>query len=151
MSYDKLALERALTLGSGTITTAANLAATAADWVVFNVGHPILLRRIQMFIKTAVTAGNTAPIVTVYSRPTTASSSGQVSLGAITIPNGTAAGSVIYKELDSVRVSAGYDLCLSVTTKAGDSGTAAGDGFIQFVYEADPEAPANQTKMTASA
>ena len=151
MSYDRLALDRCLNVASGTITTAANLAATAADWVVFNVQHPIVIKRISMFIKTAVTAGNTAPIVSVYSRPTTASSAGQVTIGTLTIPNGTAAGKVVYKELNSVRVHAGYDLCLAVTTKAGDSGTAAGDGFIGFMYEMDPEVPADQTKMIASA
>jgi len=138
-------------VASGTITTAANLAATAADWVVFNVQHPIMIKRISMFIKTACTFGNTAPVVSVYSRPTTASSAGQVTIGTLTIPNGTAAGKVVYKELNSVRVHAGYDLALAVTTKGGDAGTAQGDGFIGFMYEMDPEVPADQTKMIASA
>jgi hypothetical protein len=151
MSYDRLALDKCLHLGSGTITTAANLAATAADWIVYNVQAPIVIRRISIFISTAVTAGNTAPIVSVYSRPTTASSAGQVTIGTLTVPNGTAAGKVVYKELSSVRVQAGYDLALAVTTKAGDAGTAAGAGFVGFMYEYDPEVPADQTKMIASA
>jgi hypothetical protein len=151
MSYDRLQLDRCLHLNSGTITTAANLAATAADWVVYGVQHPIVIRRISIFMTLACSASTTAPVVTVYSRPTTASSAGQVTIGTLTIPNATAAGKVVYKELNSVRVNAGNDLCLAVTTQGGGSGTAAGTGFIGLMYEMAPEVPADQPNMIASA
>lgn len=152
MAYnERMNIGLALSWGSNAYLTAANLAATAADWAVIKVQHPVQVRRISIFITTAVTAGLIVPTVTVYRRPTTASTSGQVLLGTLTIPNGTAAGSVVYKELESVRINAGEDLAFKVNVQATDGGTAAGAGFIGAIIEQDPEVPANQSKMIASA
>lgn len=151
MSYDMQMLGHCLSWGSNAYLTAANLAATAADWAVLKVQHPVQLKRISIFITTAVTAGQTAPQVTVWSRPTSATTANQVSLGVLTIPTAAAVGGVYYKELESVRIPAGYDLALQVSRQAADAGTAAGAGFIGFLALADQEVPANQSKMVASA
>lgn len=150
MSYD-LASGGMFNFTSTANGTAANLAATAADWAVMNVHFPIQVKRISFFVKTAVTASTTAPKVTLFSRPTTASASGQVTLGVLTIPSGTAAGAVIYKDLESVRVKPGYDLCFAVSLQATDSGTAAGAGFALARILEDPDVPGNMSLMTASA
>lgn len=152
MSYnERMYLGSALMWRTNAFLTGANLAATAADWAEIHCHHPVQVRRISFGVTTAVTAGTTAPTVTVYRRPTAGSNSGQVLLGTLTIPNGTAAGSVVYKELESVRVKAGEGLAFRVNVQATDGGTAAGIGFAGALIELDPEAPANQSLMIASA
>lgn len=152
MAYnERMHVGLALAWGSNAYLTAANLAATAADWATIKVMHPIQVRRISFNVTTAVTAGTIVPTVTVHSGPTQGSASGRVLLGTLTIPNGTAAGKVVYKELESVRVPAGYDLVFRVNVQATDGGTAAGAGFAGALIELDPEIPGNQTNMIASA
>lgn len=150
MAYDNVQGHLISWSGTG-LFTAANLAATAADWAVAKVHHPIQVKRISFFVTTAVTAGTTAPKVTVYSRPTSASASGQATLGVLTIPNGAAVGAVYYKDLESVRVQPGYDLAFVVSLQATDGGTAAGAGFAVARVLEDHEVPANLSKMIASA
>lgn len=152
MAYnERMHVGLALMWRSNAFLTGANLAATAADWAEIHCHHPIQVRRISFGVTTAVTAGTTAPTVTVYRRPTAGSSSGQVLLGTLTIPNAQAAGTVVYKELESVRVKAGEGLAFRVNVQAVDGGTAAGVGFPGALVELDPEVPANQSNMTASA
>jgi hypothetical protein len=152
MAYnERLHVGSALMWRSNAFLTAANLAATAADWAEIHCHHPVQVRRISFGITTAVTAGTTAPQVTVYRRPTAGSNSGQVLLGTLIIPNGTAAGSIVYKELESVRVKAGEGLAFRVNVQAVDGGTAAGLGFAGALVEMDPEYPGNQSLMIASA
>jgi len=152
MSYnERLHLAGQLMWRSNAFLTGANLAATAADWAEIHCHHPVQVRRITFGVTTAVTAGTTAPTVTVYRRPTAGSNSGQVLLGTLTIPNGTAAGSVVYKELESVRIKAGEGLAFRVNVQAVDGGTAAGIGFPGALVEMDPEVPGNQSLMIASA
>lgn len=151
MGYDVQHLGLCLSYANTGFLTAAGLAAAGSDWMVLKVHHPVQVKRLSCFISTAITAGTTAPQVTLYSRPTSGSTAGQVSLGVLTIPTGTAVGSVVYKELESVRVAAGYDLAFVVSRTAGDAGTPGGAGYMGAVILPDPDAPANQSKMIASA
>lgn len=151
MSYDAQMLGLCLSRSSAAWDTAANLAAAAADWAIVKVHHPVQIKRISFFVTTLVSSSLTAAKVSLFSRPTSGSASGQVTLGVLTIPTGSAVGSVIYKDLESVRVNAGYDLAFGVTLQATDAGTAAGAGFAGMIVLADPDVPANQSKMVASA
>lgn len=151
MSYDAQILSSQLMWRSNAFLTGANLAATAADWAEIHCHHPVMVKRITFGVTTAVTAGLVVPTVTVYRRPTAGSNSSQVLLGTLTIANGTAAGSVVYKELESVRIKAGEGLAFRVNVQATDGGTAAGIGFPGAIILADPEAPLNQALMIASA
>ena len=150
MSYDMHALGAQLMWRNNAYLTGANLAATAADWAELHCHIPVQVKRITFGVKTAVTAGNVAPTVTVYQRPTSGSNSSQVLLGTLTIPNGTAAGSIVYKDLESVRIKAGQGLAFRVNTQATDNGTAAGVGFPGALILLDPEYPVNQALMVAS-
>lgn len=151
MAYaERMHIGLALQWRTNAFLTGANLAATAADWAEIHCHHPIQVRRITFGVTTQVTAGTTAPTVTVYRRPTAGSSSGQVLLGTLTIANGTVAGSIVYKELESVRVKAGEGLAFRVNVQAVDGGTAAGVGFAGAIVEQDPEYPGNQSLMVAS-
>lgn len=151
MSYDMQALGVQLMWRSNAFLTGANLAATAADWAEIHCHTSVQVKRITFGVTTAVLAGTLAPTVTVYQRPTAGSNASQVLLGTLTIPNGTAAGSIVYKELESVRLKAGQGLAFRVNVQATDGGTAAGVGFPGALIIADPEIPANQSLMIASA
>lgn len=148
MSYDN-AQGGLFSWSSNGHLTAANLAATAADWSVLNVHAPIMIKRISFFVTTAVTSSTTNAQVTLFSRPTSASASGQVTLGVLTIPTGTAVGKVLYKDLESVRVKPGYDLCFAVSLQS--TGSAAGAGFASARILEDLDVPANLSNMVASA
>lgn len=151
MSYDLQSFHLSLSHSSTSHLTAAGLAAAGSDWSVIKVHYPVAIQRFSCFISAGVTAGTTAPQVTLYSRPTSGSTAGQVSLGVLTIPSGSTTGQVIYKDLDSVIVNAGSDLAMVVSRQAGDAGTAAGSGYMGVVVAVSPDVPASQSKMVASA
>lgn len=110
------------------------------------------MKRLMFIVKTAVAANLTAPVVGFYYRPTPGSSSGQVLLGTLTIPNGTAANKVLYKDVEpTTNLLPGGELSLQYVTSATDSGSAAGAGFFGFDIDEIPEVAANQPNMVASA
>lgn len=132
--------------------TAANLAATAAQWAGYAVCQPLQVLRLYFFCTTTVTAGLIAPKVSVVRRPTYGSSSGAVTIGSMTIPTATAAGKVVYKDIAYASTAipqAGEELSLEVAVQATDSGTAAGVGFISISYDPVIDNAADQTNMVA--
>lgn len=155
MSYPEgVVYDGALKRRSNAADTAANLAATAAQWVGYAVVMPVSVIRVMFFVTTAVTAGLVAPVIAVKRRPTFGSSSGAVTIASMTIPNGAAAGKVYYQDIvygsgssSKVLVNAGEELSLDVATQATDSGTAAGAGFITIIYDPAVDADANQSNM----
>lgn len=155
MGYPEMTSYESVILRAGTITTAANLAATAGQWVGFAVLSPIMATRLKFIVTTAVTAGTTAPVVAVKRRPTLGSSSNAVVLTSMTIPNGAAVGTVYYRDIpygsgtSNKYLNAGEELSLEVTTQATDGGTAAGAGFITVERENVVDQAANQSKMVA--
>lgn len=153
MSYPEMvALSHSIARKSNFADTGMNLAAAAASYGGYYVMRPVSLKRVMMFISTQVTAGTTAPAFAVYSAPTVGSTSGATSLVTLTIPNGTTAGAVVYKDLsDSTRVNAGNELLIYHSVAAADSGTAAGVGFVGLLFEDSPDADANQSALVKSA
>lgn len=99
--------------------------------------------RIQVLVVVAPTV--TAPVVTFRKRPTVASSVGQSSLGTITIPVGTAIGTVVYKNISPVQFQPGDELLPDVTT-----GCTVGSGIASFVAHERNDSPANQSHLLAS-
>jgi hypothetical protein len=95
-----------------------------------------------------VSSGNV--IVAFKRRPTIGSSSGEVTIGSLTIPGGAAAGKVYYKQVSPVVCAAGEQIVIEVTTAAAGMG-AAGNGQGFFDAEQDPETNANNPDMVASA
>lgn len=95
-----------------------------------------------------VSTGNV--VVTFKRRPTLGSSSGEVSLGTITIPNGAAAGKTYYKSIDPVVCAVGEEVIAEVTTAAAGMGAAGnGQGFV--CSNEDPEEFSNNSDMVESA
>lgn len=97
----------------------------------------------------AVVGTTTAPTVVFTKRPTPNSATGESVVATLTIPTGTAAGSVIYTELDTpINFQVGDVMEISHTVGTGDP---AGQGIAAFVCSHDPEIPGNNDDMTASA
>lgn len=108
------------------------------------------VKRLMFLEETLVVATSTAPVVEFNRRPTVGSSSGEVLLGTLTIPDATAIGTVIYKDIEPVVFNPGEELSFEHVTQAA-GGSIAGDGYYAVECEDYPEQPGNETKMTASA
>lgn len=130
--------------------TAENIAASAAVYGGYLVTKPCQLTKFMFYVTLAVDADNVAPVVEVNQRPTYNSSSGEVLIDQITIPDGTAAGKVLYARPSNPPVlNIGDELSFEHVTQATDSGTAAGTGF----YDAElvPMGVGTQSNEVASA
>lgn len=130
--------------------TALSVIQAAGQYAGYAVMRPINVKTLMFFVTTQITTGLVPCKVAVTSRPTYGSSSGAVTLGSMTIPTASAVGTVVIKEIsDAVRVNAGNELSLDVAVQGTDSGTAAGAGFFQILWEPSTEADANQSKIVA--
>lgn len=130
---------------STAVFTAEDLSAANAVYGGFLVMKQCRIKRFLFYVTTTLNTVSAATIV-VKRRPTYNSSSGEITLGTISLPNGTAAGSVMYKDISPVTLFPGDELSFEQTGQAG----TAGGGFYGFEIEDDPEYAANQSKMVAS-
>lgn len=94
------------------------------------------VRRLMFYVTTAITV--TATVINFYKRVKVGDTSGQVSIGTLTIPVGTAAGSVVYKDIDSAAFVQGTALAANVTTAS-----TAGAGFVGYGAYQEAEDPQN--------
>lgn len=135
---------------SNALDTAEVLTAAAAVYGGYLITQRIQVNRV-MFYVTVTTASNTQnPVVAFKRRPTYNSASGEVTMGTLTIPTGTAAGKVMYKDIDPFILYPGDEFSFEQTVQATDSGSAAGAGFYAFFYQLDPEVPSNEGDMIKS-
>lgn len=132
-------------LGVETLTAAA---AVHGEYLVM---RSCVVRRIGFIVTTLVASNTQNAVVEFNRRPTPGSSSGEVLLGQLTIPTGTAVGKVLYKNISPVRLQVGDALSLEHVTQATDSGSAAGAGFYMFELVDEPEYIANEADAVASA
>jgi hypothetical protein len=132
---------------SGIFDSTSEVALTSTAVVKkFAVVRPMIVRRVAIALSTAISSTGSV-VVAIKKYVTMNSSVGEVSLGTITIPAGTAAGAVYYKDLAAVqKIIPGQELVFEVTTAA----TSAGKGLPIFDADDSPEMPANMS-MTASA
>lgn len=105
--------------------------------------------RLAFAISTSVVSTGDV-VVTFKRRPTLGSSSGEVSLGTLTMPNGAAAGKIYYKDIDPVVCAEGEEIICEVTTAAAGM-SAAGNGQGYVVSNEDPEESANNSDLVESA
>lgn len=130
--------------------TAENLAAAAAVYGGYLVTKPCQITEFKFYVTVLVEADNVAPVVEVNQRPAYGSSSGEVQIATITIPEATAAGKVMSKVCDPpILLNVGDELSFEHVTQATDSGTAAGAGFYDVVLE--PMGVGTQSDEVASA
>ena len=146
--YSEEFISGAIVPKSNASLTAYSASAAAADYASWAVMEQVQLTRIMLFVTTAIVGTTTAPVVAFYARPTPGSSSGQILLGKLTLPSGTAAGVVVYKEIESVKIPPGYDLAVVGDTQA--VGSAAGAGFAGFKGFVNAEDPRNVSVMLKS-
>lgn len=123
----------------------------AAVRATYNCSRAVIVRKIMFNVKTAVVSTGSV-VVTVKKYILPGNSAGASTLGTITIPAGTAAGVVVYKQLSdsAAKLAVGDQLVFEVTTAAAGGG-AAGDGYSMFELDDVPEVSANNSKMLASA
>jgi len=108
------------------------------------------IKRIMFIVTVLVAADATAPVVRFSRRPTPGSDTDVAVIGTLTIPDGTAVGKVLYKEVDVV-LNAGEALKLENTVQGVDGSSVAGDGFYMFELDDCPEEAAENSDMVASA
>src|SRR6185312_2113779 len=98
--------------------------ASAAEVQAFMVGSKQKVLRLLAQVTTAVVSTG-AVQVDCYARPTHGSTSGQVLLGSLLIPAGSAAGAKLYKDISvATAVLAGQEVAFTVSTAAAGGGAA---------------------------
>lgn len=140
----------ALIRKSNAVDTAEVLTAAAAVYGGYLVTKQCKITRIAFYVTVTVAANTQTPVVEFNRRPTYNSASGEVLMGTLTIPTGTAAGKVVYKDINPINLYPGDEFSFEHITQATDSGSAAGAGFYGFDLEEDPEYAGNQTNMVKS-
>jgi hypothetical protein len=133
--------------GSG-VLAADVLTATGVHGEHLALGR-VALDRLLLCVTTAVVSSG-AVVVQFKKRPVPGSAAGESVIGELSIPAGTAAGKVLYKNIDEAELLAGEALAIEVTTAAAGGG-AAGGCVYGFELQEAPEVPANQSNMIASA
>jgi hypothetical protein len=96
----------------------------------------------------AASGTTTAPTVIFTKRVTPLSATGEVVMGTVVVPSGTAIGKTVYLAIDPVTLKVGETVEVSWTVGVG---TPTGIGVASFVCNEDPETSANNTDMIASA
>ncbi len=102
-----------------------------------------------MLTSEAASGTSVAPTVIFTKRPTPLSASSESVVCTLTVPTGTAIGKVVYKDLATpIQFVPGDSLEISWTV---GTGTPTGIGMWHIEVNDDPETPANQSDMIASA
>lgn len=133
--------------GSG-VLAADVLTATGVHGEHIALGH-VALDRLLLCVTTSVVSTG-AVVVQFKKRSAPGVSAGEVVLGSLSIPAGTAAGKVLYKNINEAELQVGEALAIEVTTAAAGGG-AAGGCIYGFELQDSPEDPRNEPNMIASA
>lgn len=141
--YDKKQVGFYADSGSGGFS----LASAAVVGPAHNATRHCAVKRVGVKVVGAITSSG-AIVVTVRKRPIPHSSSGQSSLGTITIPAAAAVGASYYLELDEDlnTFRPGEQLALEVTTAAAGMG-AAGTAVAWIDAEDNPKALIDDTSF----
>lgn len=148
-----MAYPQEITFGSfiaqASIATAHNVgtAASGGVWANISVAQPLVVHR--YFFQVSTTISDATSGIVEMSKVTVANVTSSV--GLITIPNGTVANKVIYKDCTPTKLGVGDRLQFKMKTQAGQGGTPAGAGFHGFLGQLQPEALANETNAIVSA
>lgn len=125
-----------------------DIGGSSADAGELSCIKPCRIKRVMFAVTDeAVVGTTTAPTVVFTKRPTPNSATGESVVATLTIPNGTAVGKVLYKDVD-VGFEVGDALEISHTVGVGDP---AGQGIASCVCEDSPETPENMADMIESA
>lgn len=125
-------------------------AATAAVHGEYLCIRPCVVKRIMFNVSIACIATTTAPVLRFSKRPLQGSDTNAVVLGTLTVPDTTAIGKVMYKNITPVKFAVGDTLKLE-NSQAAVGGSIACSGYYAFEADDCPEEPANLSDMVASA
>lgn len=148
--YTEAILGNAIVPASNAFLTAASLT-SVAGWASFYCLESVKVIRIMGIVTTALVADTAVPVVTFYKRITQGSDTGAVSIGTLTFPDSTAAGKVVYKNVEGTKLTIGDELYIKVTTAATSAGSVAGAAFLGFKCCDVSEDPLNAAKAILSA
>jgi hypothetical protein len=127
-----------------------DIGASSADHGEFLCVRQCKVEQIQITLTGEAASGTSvAPTVVVTKRPTPKSASGASAVGTITVPSGTAIGKTVYKRLSTpIGFTVGDSMHIAWTV---GTGTPTGMGCFSAICSEDPETPANNSDMVASA
>lgn len=118
---------------------------------LWTVQSPLVVKRLGLLVTVAFNydTQTTEGVVTFFRRVTYGSDVGRVALGAIRLLNGTAAGQILYRSINDVKVNVGEQILAAITTQAVGGAGIAGDFLPVVYYEYTPDTPANQSAWVA--
>ena len=122
------------------------LTSTGASLVHFAVQTQVEVKRVMFQLTTTVSSSADAVVAVKY-YPVIGSSSNAVTIATLNIPTTTAAGKIVYKDINEYIAAPGGEIVFDVTTAA----TSAGIGVAGLICHLDPEYVTNQSNMVASA
>lgn len=120
---------------------------------LWDVHTPMVIRRLGILVTVAfdynvqVAEG----VVTFFRRITYGSNTGRVTLGTVRLIDATAAGRILYRDINEVFANVGDQIVAAITTAGTGGGAIAGDFLPEFYYDEVPEALGNQTRWVAGA
>jgi len=135
---------------SNAFDTAEVLTAAAAVYGGLIMTKKVAIKRLMFVVTTVVASSTQNAVVEFNRRPTIGSATNEVLLGNLTIPNGTAVGTILYKDIDPVIIDAGEELSFEQTVQATDASAATGQGFYSFDCVAMAEVAGNEVHMLKS-
>lgn len=126
-----------------------DIGASSADHGEYLCVRPCRVRRLQ-FTLTGEVAGGTsvAPQVVVTKRPTPKSATGASAVGTLNVPDGTAVGKTVYKDIEPVDFAVGDSMHVAHVI---GTGTPTGMGHFSAICDDKPEEAANNSDMVESA
>lgn len=101
---------------------------------------------VRVGVALSVAAGAGAATIQVKRRVAPNISAGEEVVATLTVPATTAAGKVVYKDLNQISLAPGQALAFEVT-----AASAAGSVICGFLAQEDPEYKTNESSMVASA
>src|SRR3990172_10058494 len=126
----------------------ADTTAGVADKGVYTVLMPMVVRRIGFVVSTTIVNPTIAAVKSVDYRPNFGSETDRAEIDTLTLPTGTAAGKIVYVDVN-YRVLPGPQLVAEHKT-AGTGAGAAGAGRIVVVADYSNETAANCAQVLAS-
>lgn len=130
-------------IGAGTAKDCSSTGVFAYTW---NYIEPCTVK--QLACKVSVVMNSTVAIVVTFRRrPVYGSSSGQTSLGTVTIPKTAAADTVVVNNITPVNMNVGDQIVADCTTAATTSGSA----IAYVVADFNPETSLNESVTVVTA
>jgi hypothetical protein len=135
--------------GSADVNKAIDIGAASGTHGEIYCKKPCKVKRVGFLLNEELAGGTSAaPTVVFRKRPTPLSSSGDSAVATLTVPDATAVGKVVYKDFSPVAFAVGD--AINITWTVG-TGTPTGIGRWFLEADDDPETPANNSDMVASA